>query len=245
MACRSISKIYCENCGVCQKFANSNVKEPLIVREPASYPFEIVSSDQFQYGGSSYFVIAGNYDINYSGWLDFKKLKSKETSETIKHLKCWFSLFGIPKEFRSDNSLLMKILQKIGNLSILHQAQDSTNNGFAEKYDSSIELNFRNSPRDNKLASPDQRIMCRNTNTLLPMKDSHLSQKIVENVSKNLKVKRHKQKLYFDQHVRDRDAPTIGESVNVQDPSTKLWQSGQIVAHSDKPRSVYVKTNDG
>lgn len=106
-------------------------------------------------------------------------------------------------------------------------------------------LNYRNFPRNEELGSPNQRIMCRNTNSLLPMKELLLKQKIVKNVATNLKNERQKQKHYFDQHVRPRDVPLINEKVNVQDPSTKLWQSGRVVAYSDKPRSVYVKIKDG
>lgn len=240
------------------------MKEPLIIREPASYPFEIISSDQFVFGGSSYLVIADNY----SGWFDFKKLKSKETAETIKHLQNWFATFGIPKELRTDNGgeydsgLMKKFKDEWKFEHITSSPRFPQSNGFAERYvqiakkilkkcnedSSSVEIglmNYRNSPRDDKLGSPNERFLCRKTNTIVPMIEIHTKPKIIENVTQNLQIEREKQKFYFDQHVRQRDVPNIGEKVNIQDPATKIWQSGIVVALTNKPRSVIIKTDEG
>lgn len=131
------------------------------------------------------------------------KLNLKETVEVKKHLKDWFSIFGIPREFLSDNggeynySLLMKKIANEWKFEHMWRRVDNyvesakllikkcTEDG------SSIEmalLNFCNTPRDNLTLV--RRFNVWNTHTLLPVIESHLSPKMVDKVSINLKAER-------------------------------------------------------
>lgn len=88
-----------ERCSVCQETQRDNDKLPIYCTEILSYPFELVSTDLFQYKKNDYIAIADRY----SGFLDFRKLKAPNSHEVIKALKSWFSVHGIPRMLKSDN----------------------------------------------------------------------------------------------------------------------------------------------
>ncbi|XP_065077663.1 uncharacterized protein K02A2.6-like [Ochlerotatus camptorhynchus] len=90
---------YVDECSVCQKHSRSCVKEPMIVKRIPDYPFQIVASDIFHFNGVNYLVLIDSY----SGWIDFKKLCTMESSEVIEKLETWFAVWGVPEELNSDN----------------------------------------------------------------------------------------------------------------------------------------------
>ncbi|KAL9705643.1 hypothetical protein quinque_009161 [Culex quinquefasciatus] len=91
---------FVEECGVCQKHSRSNGKEPMIVRRVLDFPFQIDGSDIFHFNGDNYIVLIDSY----SGWIDFRKLRTMESVEVIDHLQSWFATWGSPEEFHSDNA---------------------------------------------------------------------------------------------------------------------------------------------
>lgn len=74
---------FVEKCSVCQQTQRANKKEEIFETETPKYPFELVSTDLFQFEGMDYIVIADSY----SGFLDLKKLKSPNTYYVIDTLK--------------------------------------------------------------------------------------------------------------------------------------------------------------
>jgi hypothetical protein len=89
---------FVQSCPTCEKFAKSKPKEPMIIREIPTYPFQMVSSDLFHFEGKDY-VLAVDH---YSNWFNYKQLKSLESREVIKILDDWFSILGYPEKFYSD-----------------------------------------------------------------------------------------------------------------------------------------------
>ncbi|UYV63325.1 K02A2.6-like, partial [Cordylochernes scorpioides] len=175
-----------ENCRTCQANQRNKAKEPMIIKEIPSLPWEIVAADIFSIKGKNYLLITDNY----SGFIDFKEMKTMNSAETIESLKKWFSVHGIPRLLETDNgpnftSRDFKDFQKKWLFD--HQTSSPLypkSNGLAERavqtaknlirkcLDSGQEvelalLNFYNTPRDG-LPSPAQCLFSRRTRTLLP-----------------------------------------------------------------------------
>ncbi|XP_046593873.1 uncharacterized protein K02A2.6-like [Neodiprion lecontei] len=90
---------FVESCKICQKTQKSNDKQPVVTYEIPTLPWQIVATDLFAFQGKEYILICDSY----SGFIDFKLLKSQTSNEIINHLKNWFATHGIPKILESDN----------------------------------------------------------------------------------------------------------------------------------------------
>ncbi|KAL9698883.1 hypothetical protein quinque_002324 [Culex quinquefasciatus] len=123
---------FVDECGPCQKFSRSNVKEPMMVKRIPEYPFQIVASDIFHFKGANYLVLVDSY----SGWIDFKKLRTMESSEVIEHLEWWFSVWGAPEEFHSDNArqYTSQLFQKFAKEWKASKGIDTTIERFVSAY---------------------------------------------------------------------------------------------------------------
>jgi len=248
---------YVEHCSTCQRYRHANRKKSLINRTIPSYPFEVVASDLIEESGHQYLLIVDSY----SGWFDFVKLSSVNSSEVISHLKRWFCLMGIPKEFQCDGgtqymSYLFKEFAKEWAFTICFSSpRYPKSNGLAEravqvakglikrcKHDnSSIELaflNYRNIPRNDALMSSNQRIMSRVTRTTLPINKNLLVPKVVENVKHHLQMEREQQKKYHDKAARSEQQFRVGDKVMVQNTLLRRWEEGIILRPTEESRFI-------
>ncbi|KAK9731280.1 Integrase zinc binding domain [Popillia japonica] len=66
-------------CPVCEKFSNSNTKEPLITHDIADIPFNKIASDILSFEQKDYLVIQDYY----SKWLELLPLQNKTATELI------------------------------------------------------------------------------------------------------------------------------------------------------------------
>ncbi|KAL1398057.1 hypothetical protein pipiens_009259 [Culex pipiens pipiens] len=255
---------FVEECGVCQKHSRSNGKEPMIVRRVPDFPFQIVGSDIFHFNGDNYIVLIDSY----SGWIDFRKLRTMESVEVIDHLQSWFATWGSPEEFHSDNAkqytsqLFRQFAAEWKFEHITSSPYYPQSNGLSERgvqiaknilkkcYDdgSSVQLallNYRNIPRNSKLLSPNQRLMSRITNSPLPIVTQKLRPVVTEDVKQNLELERLKQKDYYDRAAHHRQQLKVNDRVQLQNPLTHTWESGRVIAEAETPRSVLVETDEG
>jgi hypothetical protein len=251
---------FVQSCETCEKHAKSKQKEPLIIRELPTYPFQMVSSDLFHHEGKDYVLIVDHY----SNWFHFKMLKSLESKETIRILNEWFEILGYPEKFFSDggkqyDSAAFREFTKSWNIqhefSSPHYPQS---NGLAEKFVDVAKnilkkdplkpgialINYRNTPRKD-LGSPNQRALSRNIRCKLPVTTQALEPKIQPNVTNLLQKERESQKKYFDRGSKEATMPPIGSKVVVQDPKTKKWSQATVKDHDIHPRSLIVKTQNG
>lgn len=74
-------------CTICEKFTRNNQKEELIQEEPPKYPFQIVSTDLFEYAGQDFVSLIDAY----SGFLIVEHLSSKTARHIIGKLKSNFN----------------------------------------------------------------------------------------------------------------------------------------------------------
>lgn len=105
-------------------------------------------------------------------------------------------------------------------------------------------LNYRNTPRSATLQSPNQRLMGRQTRTVLPVPTTLLSQTTSTDVQKSLAKARNIYKHYADKSSRPQKPFEAGDKVRIQ-RSHRDWVSGNIIRKLNEPRSYLVKTDDG
>lgn len=252
-----------EVCAICQRTQRANVKEPALMKRVPDYPFQIVASDVFNFAGHEYLLIADHY----SGFFDFKRLRSTSSTETIKHLKQWFSTHGIPEIFESDGgtNYTSKEFKEFSNGWKFEHRMSSPryprSNGFAErnvqtaknllkkcsmdKTDPQLALLLlRNTERNNTLKSQSQRLFSRSTRTTLPTDRKLLHPKLVGNVSEELERQRTEQKQYFDKHTKKAEQLKVGDKVRLQ-IGHREWVGAKVTENTPFPRSVIVETNNG
>ncbi|XP_008178234.1 uncharacterized protein LOC103307744 [Acyrthosiphon pisum] len=92
-------KQYVLSSKVCDRFKNSNIKEPLQHHKVAKLPFEFISSGILTYGGKDYDFV---FD-HYSKWLEIIKINFKTAQEVIQQLKKIISTHVYPQIIYSDN----------------------------------------------------------------------------------------------------------------------------------------------
>lgn len=105
-------------------------------------------------------------------------------------------------------------------------------------------LNFRNTPRNKILKSPNERLMSRITRSPIPTTEKMLKPRIVHGVRKELMKLRHLQKKYADRGTKEGKQLQPGDKVRVQ-IEHRHWEEGEVTQGTGKPRSYMVKTADG
>ncbi|UYV68198.1 K02A2.6-like [Cordylochernes scorpioides] len=250
-----------ENCRTCQANQRNKTKEPMIIKEIPSLPWEIVAADIFSIKGKNYLLITDNY----SGFIDFKEMKTMNSAETIESLKKWFSVHGIPRLLETDNgpnftSRDFKDSQKKGLFD--HQTSSPLypkSNGLADRavqtaknlirkcLDSGQEvelalLNFYNTPRDG-LPSPAQCLFSRRTRTLLPTSTHQLEPEIQKGHTQNLRNKREKQKTHHDKTAKTTRSFKEGEKIMLKQHHRE-WIPARVTQEV-APRSYKVQTPTG
>lgn len=95
---------YVLECEACEKYRQSNVKEPLMSHEI----FFKVGMDICHYGTKDFLVLIDYY----SKCIEVKLLENKTAVEIIKKCKQIFSTHGIPKYIMSDNMPFNSLLFK-------------------------------------------------------------------------------------------------------------------------------------
>ena len=161
---------------------------------------------------------------NFSYWITTRsnffeviKLTSTKTPTIIKHSKTTFSRHGIPDILVSDNGPQFdnaEFARFVKEWNFFHKTSSPyypESNGLAERTIQTLKkvlkkarkdgtdpnlaiLELRNTPRTNDLGSPAQRLFSAGTKTLLPVSDQLLKPRVVEDVVKNLKNERDRQK---------------------------------------------------
>lgn len=253
-----------KTCSVCEQTQRDNTKDLVLVKKIPTLPWQIVASDLFELKGKTYLVICDSY----SGYLDFQQLKGQSSYEVIEQLKRWFAVHGVPEELQTDNgtqymSREFKIFQKEWKFNhVTSSPHHHQGNGLAERAvqvaknilkKCSIDksdvllalLNWRNTPRNDILGSPNQRLYSRITRSSIPIKDNYLKPKIMQGITAELKRLREKQANYCNEHTKRPDNYAINDKVRHK-VSHRQWEGARVV---EKPeglsRSVIIQTDQG
>ena len=253
-----------KKCQTCNELQYNNQKEPLIPEEVPEKPWQKVGTDLFELDGEHYIVIVDYY----SGFFEISTLSDQTSETTIKHMKSQFARHGIPEIVVSDNGPqytshdFEKFKLTYGFSHITSSPKHPKSNGMAEnsvkiakrllkkaKLDGQDPylalLDYRNTPRDNKLGSPAQRLFGRRTRTTMPIKDSLLVPKQIPNVKSELEKKRGVQKSYHDKSAKKLPVLHPGDTVRYKSQPSSTWKQGLISHKHPNPRSYVIKTADG
>lgn len=105
-------------------------------------------------------------------------------------------------------------------------------------------LTYRNTPRDDTLGSPSERLMSRKTRSPIPTDEQQLKPHIVDSVFEQLSALRAKQKAYHDRGAKPARQIQVGDDVRLQQGAHD-WIGATVKGASEKPRSFIVETADG
>ena len=88
-------------CPICAVNSKRNPKETLMEAETPSRPWSIISAALYGFQGYSYLLCVDDF----SKWPEFSKFENQTSGNTILHLKCTCSRYGIPDKFidNTDN----------------------------------------------------------------------------------------------------------------------------------------------
>ena len=219
-------------CEVCNKFAPTIRKEPMIPHEVPSRPWEKVGVDYFTVHSKDFLLIVDYY----SKYPEAISMPSKTAAATIKAMQVTFSRHGIPNTVIADNmpfnSSEFQKLAKQWHFTIITTSPNyPQSNGLIEcnvqtikrLYKKAIEgntsidlalLEYRNSPISGMDLSPAQLLMSRRLRSTLPMTHSLLTPTINKGVTKQSKDRQEKQQVYYNRGTRT--LPPLSEGDTVQ-----------------------------
>lgn len=175
------------NCDTCSQYKRSNPREPLMLHPTPHRPWETVGLDLCELKKHHYLIIVDYY----SNFIEVDELHTTTSEQVVAVCKSQFARHGIPNTVISDNGPQFAS-QTFHEFSLTYQFQHHTSspyhpqsNGKAEKAVQVVKgllnktqsdtqdfhlalLNFRNTPMNDELGSPAQRLMGRRTRTLIP-----------------------------------------------------------------------------
>ena len=174
--CKDIEELV-GKCEVCQRYRESNTKEPLISEPISDKPWDSVAMDLFQWNNNDYVLIVDYY----SRYFEVSQLEDTTSRTVITHTKSIFARHGIPRFLRSDNGPQFSSAEFKSFGSEWGFTHETTSpyhpqaNGLAEKFVQTVKrllnkakadhqdpylsiLEYRNTPIDN-IGSPAQLLM--------------------------------------------------------------------------------------
>ena len=260
-----------EGCEACQIRKPSLPKEPLKSDSSPTYPFEEVSADLFQVGGTTYLC----YADRLSGWaMPYHYNKDTSTTATIDRFLRAFQQVGVPRRLRTDGgpqfssaefSEFTKTWGIKHELSSPHNAQS---NGHAESHVKALKnliaktghggtklsqdyikgiIEMRNTPRaDGK--SPAEVLLGRPMRSVVPMHRQHFAPAWNKQI-RELELKRAKTKAKvkenYDAKARNLPKLKVGDEVRIQDHASKKWSLTGTICKVCPNRSYMVKMPSG
>ena len=190
------------------------------------------------------------------------------SNTVIQHMKSQFARHGIPDILISDNATQYSS-EESAQFSKAYGFELTTvsprhprANGLAEKTvqiakhllikskkDGSDPflalLAYRNTPRDDVLGSPAQRLFSRRTKTQLPIRDDLLQPKIMTGIKEQLQQKRINQKLYYDRQSKELPSLNPGDEIHYKFTDSAKWKPAVVEQHAPTPRSYIIRTPEG
>ena len=246
-------------CEMCATHRPINSREPMIVSESPSRPWEMVGCDLFEFRGT-YYLVCVDY---YSKWPEIARLDDLSSKTMVTHLKSMFARYGIPDVVRSDNgpqfaSQVFEDFQKsYGFKHLTSSPRFPQSNGEAERAVQTVKnllkkaqdpykalLDYRSTPLEGIGFSPSQLLMSRRLKTTLPVKKSLLLSENATQVKNALDKCKLTQKQNYDRRCSQESPPLkIGQKVRLQ--KDKVWVPATVVSKHETPRSYIIKDHSG
>ncbi|CAL9699765.1 unnamed protein product [Knipowitschia caucasica] len=253
-----------KSCGVCNSLKPHQQRQPLKHHYIPDLPWSITATDIFEWDNNYYLVLVDSY----SGWFEVDRLENITSTCVIKKLKRNFSVHGIPEKLYSDNGTqftsqtFRDFVTSWEFEHVTSSPEFPQSNGLSERAVRSAKrllettkrdgtdfylylLHLRNTPRDNILGSPAQRLFSRRTRSTLPVCKTMLkpAAKVTTTIKAQLTKKRKAQKQHFDKSSKPLTPLTQNQVVRLQTQKGHD-KIGVIRRVCSEPRS-YVVESDG
>lgn len=251
-------------CSVCLTYKNKPAKEPMVMQEIPSLPWSKVGTDLFEVNGYHYLIMVDYY----SNFIEVAPLKQDTSTSTIvKNMKANIARYGVMDTLVSDNGPqfasreFKDFVEAYGINHVTSSPLYQQSNGLAERAVQTVKnltkkcfetgddiylclLELRNTPRDDEIGSPMQRLMGRRAKTLIPMSKALRKPEAAkaEKVASKLTDYRWKQKYYYDRHTKAKDDLKPGDAVRIKTPTG--WKPAEYVSKTRYPRSHVVKAGE-
>ena len=252
-----------ENCDICIQNARSQSREPMMVRELPSQPWEILHSDYFEIEGHKYMLVVDQY----SKMPFVQAMKGETAGEAVKFCKHLFAIHGIPRIVYSDNgpqysSVEFKSFTVEWDFKhITSSPRYPQSNGFVERMVGIVKgilkkakqggtdpqlalLCYRSTPIDNHIPSPAELLYGRKIRTNLPAKN--YSKNSDYDISDRFHMKQNQAAEQYNQHA-GKELPELipGMKVMLQKDDKSSWIPVTVQAKCPEPRSYLVQTPNG
>ena len=249
------------SCELCNKFAKSNMKEPIIQHEIPPRAFEKVGCDVLEFCGKNYLVLVDYF----SKWICCKYLSSKNSSSIISK---WIEIFaehGVPREIIADNmpfnSNECRAFANEWDITITTSSPHyPQSNGLAEKAVGIVKnmmkktknsdqlcialMNYNNTPLGDLDLSPSQLSQNRRMRTKIVTKTESLEPRLNKNLEEKFRKKNFRAKFYYNRNaIKVRDFAS-GDHVWLQNQNG-TWTDGKIVNKLKQPRSYEILLSNG
>ena len=249
-------------CSVCNSCKPHQQREPLKMHDIPERPWSLVATDLFHWNGEEYVIVTDSF----SGWIEIIKLSNTSSRAIIDKLKEVFARFGIPDILYSDNGPqysseeFQMFAREWGFNHVTSSPQYPQSNGLAERAVRSAKellekcerdgtninlalLSQRNTPRDEVLGSPAQRLMSRRLKSTVPCSDKLLECQQFDGsmVKDRLNQKSQQQKKFYDKQTKCLPTLKSGDVIRMQ-TSKGYDKLGFVVRAAEQPRSFLVKS---
>ena len=226
---------YVKKCKVCLKKLPSQVQQPIVQRNKATYPWQVVGSDLFELNSRHYIVVVDQFS-GFPLVAEFPKAPS--ALSVINQLEHWFCIFGVPQEMISDNGpqyraaeMAQYALQR-GFKRVTSDPHYPQANGLAEsavknvkkllekhggnykKFNQALML-WRNFPNKSG-ASPAQMFLGHEQRTMLPMLPGQYDFQIEKSIKSANKRKHIRSEEYEKRKGKPLSPLHIGQKVAIQ-----------------------------
>ena len=247
-------------CEHCIKYQYNQQKEPMIISEIPTGPWQRIGTDIFELGGKTYLVIVDYF----SNFIEVEHMNDTTSKSLIRIFKENFARHGLPRTLVSDNAQSFvsqefeTFLKRYDVEHVTSSPRYPQSNGQAEKAVQIIKrllkkcidsgddfyealLLLRNTPRAN-VGSPCERLFGRKTRTMIPTRSELLETEHSIETEVGLRQLRGVQKQYYDQHSKVRPEITPAQAIRMQ-AKDGTWEPAELVGFDKTPRSQTVKTN--
>ena len=249
-------------CSVCNRNKPQQQREPLKPHPSADRPWQRIGSDILTFCQRNYLITADFY----SGWYELDFLNSLTSSAVIVKLKAHMARYGIPDVLFTDNGTQYdseEFRQFSKKWNFVHKTSSPRypqSNGAIERAVQSAKalllkaleqgedpylslLNSRNTPRDEVLGSPSQRLMSRRTKTLIPATEEQLKPQVKDPqvIKERLDFYKKQQKKTYDKNAKQLPPLITGDTVRIRDDKG-FHKKGTVVRDTEYPRSYIVRS---
>lgn len=255
----------CDSCTLCQTTKPRNKRMPMLCHDVPKLPWERVGIDLFSHQGKEFIIIVDFFSF----YFEVQEMTSTNATAVKNFCMKVFATHGLPVSLVSDNgppfaSYDFRVF--LQNLQIKHVTSSPyhpRSNGMAERAVQEAKkllsrsatpqefyyalLEWRNTPRDAVLGSPVQRLMSRQTRTLVPCTTKSYTPTVIPPnvVTQRLQEIRSQQKKFYDRGTQEFPDLEDGSSVTVYNTNRRIWSPAIVVGRAPRPRSYVVSTPQG